>query len=810
MPCDILNFIYLHKLQNVNRYVKIEFIKRGEITLLENLEKNELIEIIQKLQTEVEELKEKLYGKSEVKNLPKEAKVISNEEKVKIFMEIFKGRTDLYAKRWTSTKTGKSGYSPVCKNEFNTYKCDKPKVKCNECAYRELIPLTEDIILKHLKGEITIGIYPLLPGDLCNFLAIDFDKKTYEKDVTAFWNICDELNIPIYVERSRSGNGAHIWIFFEESISARIARKMGNVLLTKTMEKESLDLDSYDRLFPNQDTIPKGGFGNLIALPFQGESSKNGNTVFVNKYFEVEKNQIDILANIKRMKIDEVYSFIDKYKDDDYNEPETEEISDDEIPKKENIKDITFINNVECIFDNQIYIKKLKLLPNEITYLKRLASFTNPEFYEKQRLRLPIYKTPRIISCFEEDERFLILPRGCIEKIKEICTKSNVKLIIKDTREKGTKTSYEFNGILNKKQEKTMKELLQYDVGVLCAPTGFGKTVVGAKIISELNTNTLVIVNRNNLLEQWKDRLSYFLNIDKKEIGQIGASKEKVNGKLDIASFQSLFKKDNLEDLVKNYGLVIVDECHHVAAFSFEKVLKAIRSKYVYGLTATPTRKDGWHKIIYMQCGDIRCRVANHELKQNKELEHTVIVKKTNYKYIPIEEKEKIQISEILNDMCHNVFRNSLIVEDIRKCIEEGRIPIVLTERVEHLKILKESLENLNIPIVIYKGNIGKKKNKEIQEIIKEADESHQPRIILATSSSIGEGFDDSRLDTLFLTMPVSWKGRIIQYVGRLHREHEDKEKVIVYDYLDNMKVLEKMYFRRLKGYKIAGYEIIE
>ncbi len=392
--------------------------------MLEDLDKKELIQLINKLEKENKQLKERIYGKLEEKESVKKVKIISNEEKVKLFMEIFKGRTDVYAKRWTSNRTGKSGYSPVCKNEFSTYKCDKPRVKCNECPYRELIPLTDDIILKHLKGEITIGIYPLLPGDLCNFLTIDFDKKTYEKDVIAFWNICDELNIPIYVEKSRSGNGAHVWIFFEESIPARIARKMGNILLTKTMEKTSLDLDSYDRLFPNQDTMPKGGFGNLIALPFQGESSKNGNTVFVNKYFEVEKNQIDILTNIKRLKCDEVYTFIDKYKEDDYKEPDIEEIpNDDEIPKKENIKDVIFTNNIECVFDNQIYIKKLKLLPNEIAYLKRLASFTNPKFYKLQKLRMPIFykTTPRIISCFEEDERFLILPRGCMDKIVEIC-----------------------------------------------------------------------------------------------------------------------------------------------------------------------------------------------------------------------------------------------------------------------------------------------------------------------------------------------------------------------------------------------------
>ena len=781
--------------------------------MLENMNRQELIKLIEKLEKENKKLKEKIYGKQPEKIQIESNKAISNEEKIKIFMNVFRGRTDVFAKRYVSKKTGKAGYTPVCKNEFNKYKCDKPKVKCSECAFRELVPLTEDIVLKHLKGEIGIGIYPLLPGDVCNFLAIDFDKKTYEKDVSAFGSICDELNVPIYVERSRSGNGAHVWIFFEGSVLAKVARKLGNILLTKTIEKGSLDLSSYDRLFPNQDTMPKGGFGNLIALPFQGESCKSGNTVFVDKYFDVQKNQIEILANIKKMAKDEIYAIVEKYANEDFAEPETTEIiEDDEIPKKENIKDIIFSNNIECILDNQIYVKKLKLLPNEISYLKRLASFTNPEFYEKQRLRLPIYKTPRIISCFEEDERCLILPRGCMDKIRTICENSNVKLIIKDNRELGIKTDYNFVGTLNKKQEKVMNELLKYDTGVLCATTGFGKTVIAAKIISKLKVNALVLVNRNSLLEQWKERLSYFLDINKKEIGQIGASKENLNGKLDIASVQSLTKKENMEDLVKNYGLVIVDECHHVAAYGFEQVMKAIRSKYVYGLTATPTRKDGLHKIIYMQCGDIRVRVANRELKQNRKMEHVVIVKNTGYKFIGEEEKQKLQISELLNDMCNNVFRNEIIIEDIKQSVLQGRIPIVLTERVDHLKILKEGLEEklkgLGIPVVIYKGTMGKKQAVEVQNILREADEEGRPRIILATSSSIGEGFDDSRLDTLFLTMPVSWKGRIIQYVGRLHREHDGKNKVIVYDYLDNMKVLDKMFERRMRGYKIAGYEV--
>ena len=775
--------------------------------MVEELEREELIKIIDALKQENISLKEKLYGKP--KKIIKNIKEISSEEKIRIFEEVFKGRKDIYAKRWESNKTGKSGYSPACANEFNQSKCDKPRMKCSECPYRELLPLTESVIKKHLRGDITIGIYPLLPGDICNFLVIDFDKKTYKQDVLAFWNTCDEFNIPIYVERSRSGNGAHVWMFFEESMPAKVARKVGNILLTKTMEKKSLDLDSYDRIFPNQDTIPKGGFGNLIALPFQGKSARLGNTVFVNRRFEPIENQIEVLINIKKMKYEEIYEFVDKYKDDDYKEFDIQELeNEEELPPKDNLKDIIFSNNIQCMVENQIYINKLNLLPKEITYLKRLASFTNPKFYELQKLRMPIFyeTTPRIISCFEEGDTYLVLPRGCMDKIKEICKASKVKLILKDKREKGTPTDYKFIGTLDKKQEKAMNHLLLHDIGVLSAATGFGKTVISAKIISELKTNVLIIVNRNNLLEQWKEKLSYFLGISKKEIGQIGGGKENLNGKLDIASFQSLYKRENLDELVKNYGLVIVDECHHVAAFSFERVLKSMRAKHVYGLTATPTRKDGWHKIIYMQCGDIRCRVNNKDSKSTKK----VIVRKTNYRYAPLEEMETISFSEILNDMSHNELRNSVILQDVKQSVADGRIPIVLTERLEHLNILKQKLEELQVPVVIYKGNMGKKKTKEMQEIIQNADKNQQTRIILATSSSIGEGFDDSRLDTLFLTMPVSWKGRIIQYVGRLHRNHKDKEELIVYDYLDNMRILERMYYKRIKGYKALGYEIEE
>jgi len=509
------------------------------------------------------------------------------------------------------------------------------------------------------------------------------------------------------------------------------------------------------------------------------------------------------------MNNNEVCKFVMKNEDDDYQEPMLDDIDENDLPKREKIKEPIFSNNVECIFDNQIYIKKLKLLPNEVTYLKRLASFTNPKFYEKEKLRMPVYNTPRIISCFEEDERFLILPRSCLDSIQAVCDKSNIKLIIKDTREKGTPVDFKFNGKLKPKQKLAMEELLKYDTGILSAVPSFGKTIVSIGIIDNLKINTLIVVHTKQLLNQWKEKLSMFLDISKKEIGQIGGGKYKPNGKLDIAILQSLYKKNNIDDVVKGYGLVIVDECHHISAFSFEQVLKAMRAKHVYGLTATPIRKDGHHPIIYMQCGQIRYRATNRQMKGYKEIERIVIARKTLYRFVNFEGTKTLTTTMIYNDMVNNDFRNNLIVEDVKKVIKKGATPIILSERKEHLNILKEKLEDLNIPVIIYKASMGKKETESIKQIIEKSDKNNTSRIILATSKLLGEGFDDSRLDTLFLTMPVSWKGRIIQYIGRLHRDHEDKDKVTVYDYIDDMRMLEKMYEKRLKGYKIAGYTIL-
>lgn len=291
--------------------------------------------------------------------------------------------------------------------------------------------------------------------------------------------------------------------------------------------------------------MPNGGFGNLIALPFQGKCSKEGNTVFVNRYFEVIDNQLEVLSNIKRIKHEYITDFIEKYGDEDITN--INDKSDDKNIDISNSKKIVFTNNIECTFSNKIYINKKKLLPNEISYLKRLASFTNPEYYKKQKMRLPVYNIPRIITCFEEDSNNLILPRGCIDDIKDICNESNVKLKITDNRNTGIKTNLKFCGILTNKQEEVKNILLQNDIGILCANTGFGKTVLAISIIAELNVSTIILVHRANLLEQWINRLITFLNISKEDIGQIGSGKNSPNGIIDVCTFQSLFKKEDTE-----------------------------------------------------------------------------------------------------------------------------------------------------------------------------------------------------------------------------------------------------------------------
>lgn len=736
----------------------------------------------------------------------------SKQEKVDLFRSFFWGRNDVFARRWEN-KRGGSGYSPACRNEWNKPFCQKPAIKCSHCQNRDLLPLTDNVFLDHLEGRCTIGIYPLLPNETCRFLTIDFDKESWQEDVGAVKNTCKKFEVPALVERSRSGAGAHLWIFFDEPVIAGLARKLGSGLLTYTAEHHHLHLDSYDRLFPNQDTTPKGGFGNLIALPLQHDARLKGNSLFINENFEPQPDQWKFLAHTERLQTRDVEILVHRLaknsgivgvriyesniEEEPWRLPPSKIIPDrpiaEPLPKK-----------VRIVSSNLIYIDKTGMPHALINQLIRLAAFQNPEFYRAQAMRLSTFGKPRIISCAEEFPKFLGLPRGCLEEVTAILKSHNVKSEVEDKRFSGTKISAKFHGKLSSRQKEAAAALFAHDIGILSAPTAFGKTVLGAWLIAKRKTNTLILVHRQQLMDQWRERLAAFLDVPIKTIGQIGGGKEKTGGIIDVALMQSLNRKGQVKDIVASYGQLIVDECHHLPAFSFEKVLKEVKAQYVVGLTATPIRKDGHHPIIAMQCGPTRWQMSAPKQADERPFQHFVIPRTTKF---TLKSKElKFSIQEIYAQLISDKKRNISILEDIKNAAKTGRSPLVLTERREHLDLLAAELEKHICNVIVLHGGLGVKQRRRISEHLTSITDSEE-RIIIATGRYAGEGFDDARLDTLFLTMPISWRGTLQQYAGRLHRLHDSKQVVQIYDYIDEeVPVLAKMYKKRLKGYAAMGY----
>ncbi len=739
----------------------------------------------------------------------------STSDKIKLYMSLFIGRDDVYAKRWESRK-GKCGYSPVCMNEWNPFLCGKPNIKCSDCKNKNYSKLDYSVINNHLLGNIVVGIYPLLQDETCRFLAMDFDCNNWKEDISAVKAVCDRNSIPAYIERSRSGEGGHFWIFFSDNITAATARKLGSCVLTAAMnERHEIKFTSYDRLFPNQDTLPKGGFGNLIALPLQKKARENGNSIFVNEYFQAYADQWAFLSEVKTLSEIDVKEFIKKLGND-----ETGELYEDKTTKPwKKKKPVTlnrtdFPDSVNVILANMIYIDKRGISSKGLTQLKRLASFKNPDFYKSQAMRLSTYNKPRIISISEESEYYLGLPRGLFDDMVQIFVNNNIDIKITDETNIGHTIDVEFKGELRSEQLAAVDKMLQKDNGVLAASTAFGKTVVGISLIASRKVNTLILVHRTALLKQWIERLEEFLIINeeppieytpkgrkrkKNVIGQLGGSKHNLSGIIDVAVMQSLISDNEVSDIVKNYGMVIIDECHHVSAFTFEQILKQTTAKYVYGLTATPVRQDGHQPIIYMQCGKIIFKADNKKQVKEQPFQHYMLPRFTPYRTI------SDKIAEIYSDITEDEFRNNLIIDDCKKLVEEGRTPIILTERTRHVEILAEKLQEYNIVKLI--GGMGNKKNTEIMNKLYSIP-SEENLIIIATGKYVGEGFDFPRLDTLLLAMPISWKGTLQQYAGRLHRNYDNKEEVRIYDYIDiNVPMLEKMYQKRLNGYSSMGYQ---
>jgi len=802
-----------------------ELVERYELLLKENSELKEVLESY-KNRLAIYENFEKKRSEAKIQTLfPKsQEKQVTNSspphEKIALFISLFCTRKDVFAKRWEN-KQKKSGYTPVCENEWIQGKCIKPQKGCSKCKNQNYMPLSEKIIENHLRGMMTVGVYPLFKDETTHFLVMDFDEKNWDKDIEALREIFCELKIDMHVERSRSGKGAHVWIFFTHKISASKARKLGSCLLTLAMNRRSdISFSSYDRFFPSQDSMPSGGLGNLIALPFQKEARKSGNSEFIDENFLSYADQWQYLSQIQKLDEAIVDEIIFKWSfKGELGELFSENEEKGWIRKKEFSK-TDFRQIVEIEKSDRIKISKRGITAKGLNQLKRLAVFRNPEFYKAQAMRLPTYDKPRIIQCFDEDGESLFLPRGCFEEMGLYFQKSNIEYEVSDTRNFGKKIEVEFLGNLYTEQKSALNALKDRECGVLSGTTAFGKSVVALALIAELKINTLIIVDKISLVEQWKKRISEFLNIkieiveveqkNKRRkkvevIGQLGGGKESLKGSVDIAVMQSLYKKGEIHEAVTHYGMVIVDECHHVSAVSFEQVLKKCSAKYVYGLSATPFRKDGHHPIIHMQCGEIRYKDDAKVQADKRPFEHYIVPRFTQFKSgLAINPT----IQELYSELIDNEYRNHMILEDILCSYEKGRNCLLLSERTVHIDWFEKQLKNRVEKCFSVNGKLSKKENRESLEKISLLDKSKN-FILLATGKYIGEGFDEPRLDTLFLAMPVSWKGTIQQYAGRLHRLYQGKEDVQIYDYIDiEVKMLEKMYHKRLEGYASIGYKI--
>jgi superfamily II DNA or RNA helicase len=746
-------------------------------------------------------------------------------EKIRLFMSLFKGREDVYAKRWQN-REGRAGYAPVCRNEWKSGLCRKPSVKCFDCRHQAYDALDEKVIEAHLKGNIIIGLYPLRRDDLCHLLAIDFDEQGWQQDCTVLREVCVAFDVPMALERSRSGNGAHAWFFFVDPIPASLARKFGSALLSCAMSRRhELSFQSYDRFFPNQDTLPKGGFGNLIALPLQKTARDQDNSVFLDDNFKSYEDQWWVLANIRRLSEDEIAALVPRLSPG--NELGVLRKNDEEAEKPwETVRmkwsGSDFPQEMRLVKGNMLYIEKVGISQRGLNAIKRLAAFRNPEFYRAQALRLPTYDKPRVISCSDETETYLCLPRGCATDVEILLDEADIKTEWSDHTYPGRPIQVTFNGNLREDQIPAACEMLKHDHGVLSATTAFGKTVIAAKLIAERKTSTLILTHRRQLLSQWMTKLAEFLEIDealplletkrgrkKKQslIGQIGAGKARPSGIIDVAIMQSLNIGDEVKEWVKNYGMVIVDECHHVPAFSFEQILKGVPAKYVYGLTATPTRQDGHHPIIFMHCGPIRYSVDARKQAEKRPFEHYVIPRLTSFRAPLEEEGKEPSIQRLYAAIAENEQRNQRIVEDVLRCFQNGGNALVLTERTAHVALLAAKLRESIHDVIALTGGKGVKETREALAKISAAPVDRALTLI-ATGRYIGEGFDEPRLDTMFLAMPISWKGTLQQYAGRLHRLCENKREVRIYDYIDiHVPMLERMYHKRLTGYAAIGYK---
>jgi superfamily II DNA or RNA helicase len=722
--------------------------------------------------------------------------VTTAEGRVALFTSLFRGRPDVFATRWESTKSpGKTGWAPRCLNEWRPGVCAKPKVKCADCGNRRFVAWSGAEARRHLEGRQTAGIYPLLADETCWLVAIDLDGPGWREDAGALRDSAREMDIPVLVERSRSGNGAHLWVLFAQPVTARVARAVGSLLLTRAMRRRSISMGSYDRLFPNQDTMPAGGFGNLIALPLQHARRADGCTVFLGEDLEPCPDQWVYLAGVQRLDDEQAEQIAAEAERAGGTLGLPDRPAAHARGRPRQLTPATS-GSVEVCLTGRVAIPVAGMAPDLRDRLRRTAAFANPEFFERERARLSTHKTPRVIACQEDTGDRLLLPRGCVTHVIEELEATGTDVTIRDERSNGDPISVTFVGTLTAPQRAAVAAMAAHETGVLVAPPGAGKTVMATALIAKRATSTLVLVHRRPLLEQWISRLAEFLDISPDEIGS--PAKTPGPSGVDVAMVQTLTRREGLD--LSRYGHVIVDECHHVPAFSVERLLRDLPARTITGLTATPHRRDGHHPIITMQCGPVR-----HTLTRSEQVEtatRRVLITRDS-EFDPAQLPIDPGIQEILSAVAADDARTRRIAADVLGELTDGRYPLVLTERREHLNAIAELLTAETDRIVVLHGGMGVRARRRADDMLT----TDGPRVVLATGRYIGEGFDEPRLDTLLLAMPIAWKGTMTQYAGRLHRHHDAKHEIRIIDYVDHaVPMLRRMYAKRQRAYSSLGY----
>ena len=830
---------------------------------IEAYDKDSLRKIVRMLERENKSLKEKLdkanipyesinpfeenLEKAEDHDPDQGARIINppfiTEKMAVRFFSMFWGREDVYAKRGK-----KGGYFPQCDNRWNSSLCPKQqgkKIFCNECEHKKWTKVSARKIIAHLignkeDGSDVIGVYPLLPDGKCRFIVFDFDNHEKGAEATDFANIDDEWHkevdalrkiciingIKPLVERSRSGRGAHVWIFFKKAIPAGVARNFGFLLLDKG--SASINLKSfhyYDRMYPSQDVA--NGIGNLIALPLQGQALKNGNSAFIDENWNAYPNQWDILFNnTEKLSIKEIEQYMGKWREELAENKEKVYDADRYTRPKPWRKKCEFfkedvVGKIHIVLSNGIYIDTLNLMPRIQNQIRSLAAFDNPEFYKNKRLGYSNYYNFSAVYLGKDIDGYIQIPRGLREKIIEECEKAGIPIDVSDEREIGHPIRVDFKGDLRTQQELAAEKLLSHSDGVLSAATAFGKTVVCSYLIAERKVNTLILLQSKDLLNQWIDELNKFLEIREEPpeyitktgrkkkrqdvIGVLHGNKNTLTGIIDVAMVGSMYKKGEFNDLVNSYGMVIMDECHHAASKTSIELLQKINAKYVYGVSATPKRGDDLDKIIYMLLGPLRHKFTSLERAQEQGIGHYFIPR---YTRVVDNIESKNNINKAYNLISDSKVRNEMIIEDVRSCVNKKQTPVILTRFKDHAKYLYDGLKNMADHVFLLYGDNSDKKNADIRAELKKIPQD-ETLILIATGQKIGEGFDFPRLDVLMLAAPVSFEGRLEQYVGRLNRDYEGKEAVYVYDYIDShIRFFDRMYAKRLRTYKKIGFSI--